>query len=105
MSKPFPVSDHVARMHSSSTLKAAQRAAALREEGHDVIDLTVGEPDFDTPEFIKAYAAEGLNKGLTKYTASAGTKFFTESIAEFYASRFGAELSPTNIAAACGGKQ
>ena len=105
MTKPFPVSDHVARMHSSSTLKAAQTAAALREEGHDVIDLTVGEPDFDTPEFIKEYAVEGLQKGLTKYTASAGTKFFTESLVDFYAGRFGAEFSPSNIAAACGGKQ
>ena len=47
-------------MHSSSTLKAAQTAAALRDEGHDVIDLTVGEPDFDTPEFIKKLAWEGL---------------------------------------------
>lgn len=105
MTKPFPVSDNVARMHSSSTLKAAQMAAELREQGHDVIDLTVGEPDFDTPEFIKEYAAEGLHKGLTKYTASAGTKFFTESIVDFYAGRFGAEFSRTNVAAACGGKQ
>ncbi|HKP67744.1 MAG TPA: pyridoxal phosphate-dependent aminotransferase [Pyrinomonadaceae bacterium] len=105
MIKPFPVSDHVARMHSSSTLKAAQRAAALREEGHSVIDLTVGEPDFDTPEFIKEYAIEGLKKGLTKYTASAGTKMFTSSIAEFYAEQFGANFSPSQVAASCGGKQ
>jgi aspartate/methionine/tyrosine aminotransferase len=71
MSNRFPVSDHVAKMHSSSTLKAAQLAASLREEGHAVIDLTVGEPDFDTPEFIKKYAWEGLEKGITKYTSSA----------------------------------
>jgi len=105
MSNPFPVSDHVARMHSSSTLKAAQSAAALREEGHDVIDLTVGEPDFDTPGFIKEYAVEGLKNGLTKYTASAGTKMFTSSVADFYAEQFGANFSPTEVAAACGGKQ
>ena len=105
MTKPFPVSDHVARMHSSSTLKAAQTAANLREQGHDVIDLTVGEPDFDTPEFIKEYAWEGLHKGLTKYTASAGMRMFTESLVEFYAERFGSDFSPSNVAAACGGKQ
>ena len=92
-------------MHSSTTLKAAQKAASLREEGHDVIDLTVGEPDFDTPEFIKNYAFEGLRQGLTKYTASAGTKFFTSSIVDFYAGRFGSDFSPANVAAACGGKQ
>ena len=56
----FPVSDRVAQMHTSSTLKAGQRAAELREAGHKVVDLTVGEPDFDTPDFIKQYAIEGL---------------------------------------------
>jgi aspartate aminotransferase len=105
MTKPFPVSEHVARMHSSSTLKAAQTAAKLREGGHDVIDLTVGEPDFDTPEFIKQYAWEGLERGLTKYTSSAGMKTFTESVAEFYADQFGASFSAGEVAAACGGKQ
>ena len=105
MTKPFPVSDHVARMHSSSTLKAAQTAANLREQGHDVIDLTVGEPDFDTPEFIKQYAWEGLEKGLTKYTSSAGMKSLTQSISDFYAEQFGADFTPAEVAAACGGKQ
>ncbi|PYT00396.1 MAG: pyridoxal phosphate-dependent aminotransferase [Acidobacteria bacterium] len=105
MSKSFPVSDRVAKMHSSSTLKAAQLAASLRDEGHDVIDLTVGEPDFDTPEFIKKYAWEGLEKGLTKYTSSAGMKPLTHSISTFYEQQFGATFSPSEVAAACGGKQ
>lgn len=105
MSKPFPVSDRVAKMHSSSTLKAAQLAANLREEGHDVIDLTVGEPDFDTPEFIKKYAEEGLQKGLTKYTSSAGMKPLTHAISAFYGQQFGANFPPSQVAAACGGKQ
>src|SRR6476620_3798142 len=105
MSKPFPVSDHVGKMHSSSTLKAAQLAASLREEGHAVIDLTVGEPDFDTPEFIKKYAWEGLEKGLTKYTSSAGMKPLTHAISTFYEQQFGANFSPSEVAAACGGKQ
>ena len=105
MTNPFPVSDHVARMHSSSTLKAGQIAANLRDQGHDIIDLTVGEPDFDTPDFVKQYAWEGLQKGLTKYTASAGMKPFTEGIADFYREQFGADFRPTEVAAACGGKQ
>ena len=101
----FPVSENVAKMHASSTLKAAQAAADLREQGFDVIDLTVGEPDFPTPEFIKDLAIEGLHKGFTKYTPSAGLKTLTESIAHFYAEQFGAKFSPTEVAAACGGKQ
>lgn len=101
----FPVSENVAQMHVSSTLKAAQTAARLREQGLDVIDLTVGEPDFQTPEFIKDLAVEGLQKGLTKYTPSTGMKSFQEAIAEFYAEHFGSDFSPAEVAAACGGKQ
>ena len=101
----FLVSENVAKMKGSSTLLAAQTAAALRSKGVDVIDLTVGEPDFDTPEFIKDYAREGLAKGLTKYTPSSGMKSFQESIAEFYTGRFKANFSSTEVAAACGGKQ
>src|SRR5829696_2967287 len=101
----FPVSENVSRMQLSSTLKAAQLAAELRDQGHDVIDLTIGEPDFDTPEFIKRFAWEGLEKGLTKYTATAGMKMFTEAVVAFYAGRFGANFAPSEVAASCGGKQ
>ena len=101
----FPVSENVSKMKTSSTFKAMQAAATLREQGFDVIDLTVGEPDFPTPEFIKDLAIEGLHKNITKYTASAGMKSFTEAVAHFYGEQFGAEVSPTEVVAACGGKQ
>ena len=101
----FPVSNHVAKMKGSSTLIAAQAAADMRANGIDVIDLSVGEPDFDTPEFIKRYAWEGLEKGLTKYTATAGMADFRNSVVEFYAKRFGADVKLNEVAAACGGKQ
>jgi aspartate aminotransferase len=101
----FPVAENVARMKASSTLKAGQAAAELREQGFDVINLTVGEPDFPTPEFIKDLAIEGLNKGLTKYTPTAGMKSLTEAVAHFYAEQFGASFPPSQVAAACGGKQ
>ena len=92
-------------MHGSSTLKAAQAAARLRDQGVDIVDLTIGEPDFDTPEFIKEFAVEGLRRGLTKYTPSGGLKIFQESIASFYAERFGAAFPAGQVAASCGGKQ
>ena len=101
----FPVSRNVAKMQMSSTLKAGQMAAALRAEGFDVVDLTLGEPDFQTPDFIKEYAWEGLQKGLTKYTPTAGLKTFQEAVASFYAREFGAEISPKEIIATDGGKQ
>jgi len=102
--KPFPVSDNVAAMHASATLKAAQAATELRERGYDVIDLSIGEPDFDTPEYIKRFAVEGLEHGLTKYTPTSGLKMFREAIAEFYAKQFGANFSPVGIVASTGGK-
>ncbi len=101
----FPVSENVARMKTSSTFKAMQAAANLREQGYDVIDLTVGEPDFPTPQFIKDLAIEGLEKGYTKYTAAAGMKPFVESVAHFYDAQFGASVLPSQVAASCGGKQ
>ncbi len=105
MATTFPVSDNVAAMKGSSTLIAGQMATDMRSRGIVVIDLSVGEPDFDTPEFIKQYACEGLEKGLTKYTATAGLAEFRSAIAEFYAARFGADIKVNEIAASCGGKQ
>ena len=101
----FPVSEHVAAMKGSSTLIAAQMANEMRAEGLDILDLSVGEPDFDTPEFIKEYAWEGLVKGLTKYTATAGTADFRNAVVEFYANQFGADVKMAEVAASCGGKQ
>jgi aspartate aminotransferase len=103
--KPFPVSENVAAMSGSSTLAAAQRAMDMRDRGFDVIDLSVGEPDFDTPQFIKEFAWEGLKQGITKYTAIAGMKMFREAIASYFAAQFDTDFSPDAVAAACGGKQ
>ena len=105
MSQAFPVSDNVASMQGSSTLIAAQLAGEMRARGEKVIDLSVGEPDFDTPQFIKDYAVEGLQRGLTKYTAIAGLTEFRSAIVDFYRARFGADLRVDEIAASCGGKQ
>jgi aspartate aminotransferase len=104
-SAKFPVAENVAAMHGSSTLLAAQAAADLRERGFDVLDLSVGEPDFDTPEFVKELAWEGLQHGVTKYTPISGMKMFREAIASFYGEQFNTDFSPAEVVAACGGKQ
>jgi aspartate aminotransferase len=49
------------------------KAAALRTEGRDIISLSAGEPDFDTPEFIRGAAIQAMNNGQTRYTAVGGT--------------------------------
>src|ERR1043165_7763445 len=101
----FPVSENVSRMKTSSTFKAMQAAANLREQGYDVIDLTVGEPDFPTPEFIKDLAIEGLHKNITRYTASTGMKPLTQAIAGFYDAQFVPSIAPAEIADAWRRKQ
>lgn len=101
----FTPSENVNKMQTSSTFKAMMAAADLREKGFDVVDLTVGEPDFPTPQFIKELAWEGLEKNITKYTPSAGLKSYTEAVAHFYQEQFGADVKANQVVAACGGKQ
>ena len=101
----FPVSDNVAAMAESSTLQAAQVAMDLRDRGFDVIDLSVGEPDFTTPDFVKELAWEGIRHDITKYTPIAGLKMFREAIASFFGEQFNTDFPPAEVAASCGGKQ
>src|ERR1044072_1021875 len=101
----FSVSKNVAAMQPSSTLAAMQAAQALRASGADVIDLSVGEPDFDTPEFIKEAAWDALGSGKTKYTATAGIKSLQDNLVKFYGEQFGTEYKPSQVMATSGGKQ
>ncbi len=101
----FIVSKNVQKMSPSSTLAAMQKAQVLKAEGKDVIDLSIGEPDFDTPQFIKDAAWESLQKGQTKYTATAGVKPLQSAIVNFYKREFGVEINPSEVMATSGGKQ
>src|SRR5699024_4273627 len=66
----------------SSTLAISAKATALKKEGHDVIGLGVGEPDFNTPEYIINGAKRAMDEGQTKYTPSGGIKELKEAIIE-----------------------
>ena len=72
MSEFLPAS-RVTRIKASASVAAAARVRELKAEGVQIIDLTVGEPDFDTPDHIKAAAVEAINRGETKYTSVTGT--------------------------------
>ena len=61
------ISSRVAKMAESATLLMSKLARQLRAEGHDVISLSLGEPDFDTPQHIKKFAKLALDEGYTKY--------------------------------------
>ncbi|MFC8041020.1 aspartate transaminase [Paenarthrobacter sp. NPDC057355] len=72
MSEFLPAS-RVTRIKASASVAAAARVRELKAEGVRIIDLTVGEPDFDTPDHIKAAAIEAIKAGETKYTSVTGT--------------------------------
>ncbi len=74
------LSSKLQTMSESATIKMAQEARNLRSQGHDVISLSLGEPDFDTPEHIKAAAAQALKDGYTKYTPVPGLLELREAI-------------------------
>ena len=65
-------SDALSRVKPSPTMAVTQKARELKAAGKNVISLGAGEPDFDTPDFVKAAAIEAINSGQTKYTAVDG---------------------------------
>jgi aspartate aminotransferase len=88
----------------SPTLAMAAEAAALRGQGREVFDLSAGEPDFDSPEHVKAAAREALAKGQTKYTAVGGTDALKDAIRLKLERDNGLTYARTEVMASCGGK-
>ena len=95
----------LARIKPSPTLAVTARAAALKREGVDVISLGAGEPDFDTPDFIKEAAIEALRRGETKYTDVDGTPALKAAIAAKFERDNGLDYAPNQITVNVGGKQ
>lgn len=89
----------------SATTAVTKRATALAAEGRAIIRLSEGEPDFDTPEHIKAAARTALAAGLTKYTATDGTMALKKAITEKFKRENGLSYSPDEIIVSTGGKQ
>jgi len=99
------LSARVQAVKPSPTLAITARAAALRAEGKDVIGLGAGEPDFDTPDHIKAAAIEAINSGKTKYTAVDGTASLKQAIMDKFKRDNGFEYAADQILVSVGGKQ
>ena len=99
------LSDRVQRIKPSPTLAITARAAELRAQGKDIIGLGAGEPDFDTPEHIKAAAVKAIADGFTKYTAVDGTASLKQAIIDKFARDNQLDYSPNQVLVSCGGKQ
>jgi len=94
----------VQRVEPSATLAISNLAAELEADGVDVVDLSVGEPDFDTPENIKTAGKEAMDAGHTGYTPSNGIPELREAIADKLADD-GLDHGPENVIVTPGGKQ
>ena len=74
------ISGRIRRIKPSASSAAAERFAELKRRGQDIINLAIGEPDFDTPEHIRQAAHNAIDKGETRYTAVAGTLALRQAI-------------------------
>ncbi len=99
------LSERVKAVKPSPTLAITARAAEMRAAGKDIVGLGAGEPDFDTPEHIKAAAVQALANGFTKYTAVDGTPSLKKAIIAKFKQDNGLDYTPKQILVSCGGKQ
>jgi aspartate aminotransferase len=99
------LSRRVQVMAESETLKMAKMARELRAEGHDVISLSLGEPDFDTPEHIKTMAKKALDEGHTKYTPVSGTLDIRKAIVAKFKRDNNLQFAENQIVVSNGAKQ
>ncbi len=99
------VAHRLKAIKSSPTLAVSAKAARLKAEGKDVISMGAGEPDFDTPQFIKDAAIAAINKGLTKYTPASGTASLKKAVIAKFKRENGLDYTDKQILVSSGGKQ
>ncbi|MBQ9242168.1 MAG: pyridoxal phosphate-dependent aminotransferase [Proteobacteria bacterium] len=95
----------LSQVQASLTLAITAKAAAMKNEGIDIISFGAGEPDFNTPAPVIEAAKNALDNGMTKYTAVAGLPALRAEIAAWYSREFGIETSADQVIVGVGGKQ
>ncbi|NQV21666.1 MAG: pyridoxal phosphate-dependent aminotransferase [Rhodospirillales bacterium] len=99
------LADALKRIKPSPTIAVTAKAAELKAAGKDVIGLGAGEPDFDTPDNIKAAGIRAIESGKTKYTAVDGTPELKQAICDKFKRENGLDYTPSQISVSSGGKQ
>jgi aspartate aminotransferase len=95
----------LAQVSASATLKVAAEAERLRRAGHNVVDFSAGEPDFSTPDHVKAAAKAAIDANFTRYTASQGIPELRQAVADRYIKQYGIDVTPAEVLLTAGGKQ
>ena len=101
----FEKSENVRELLPSATLAVAARAKELAAAGADIVDLSAGEPDFDTPSFASDAGIEAIRAGHTRYTAAAGLPELRRAIARELSRASGIEANPAGVVVTAGAKQ
>lgn len=104
MSTKAKISENLSRVAASATMAVTQKARELKAEGHNVIGLGAGEPDFDTPDFVKQAAIEAIRLGKTKYTNVDGIPELKSAIVEKFKRENGLTYKTSEINVSPGGK-
>ena len=104
MSEKISLADRLSSIKPSPTLAVNARAKALRAEGADVLNFSVGEPDFGTPEAACEAGKKAIDDGFTRYTPVPGIPELRERIVELYEKEHGWTYSPEQVQVSCGGK-
>lgn len=104
MSNPHPLSVWARNVSPSPTLAIDAKAKAMIAAGEPVCSFAAGEPDFDTPDFIKDAAIAALKGGKTKYAPTPGIEPLRAAVAERYAAEYGYKIAPTQVVVSPGGK-
>ena len=99
------LSDRVNQLAESATIAMAQKSRTLKEEGIDVISLSLGEPDFNVPDFIKSAAKKAIDDNYSKYTPVPGYLDLREAIAHKFKRDNGLDYKPSQIVVSTGAKQ
>ena len=99
------LSSRIQKIKPSATLTITAKAAELRAEGRDIISLSVGEPDFDTPKLACDAAIAAIREGFTRYTAVPGIPELRRAIADKFRRDNGLDYAPEEVLVSTGGKQ
>jgi len=104
MTIEYQFSERAASLTPSVTLAIDAKAKEMKAAGVDVVGFGTGQPDFDTPDFVKDAAKKALDDGFTKYTPAAGTPELRQAIADKFKRENGLQYDAAQVVVSCGGK-
>ncbi|MGH8004141.1 MAG: aminotransferase class I/II-fold pyridoxal phosphate-dependent enzyme, partial [Limisphaerales bacterium] len=104
MGAKLRLAERMSRLGTETAFEVLARARALEAAGREIIHLEIGEPDFDTPEFIRKAAQKALDAGFTHYTPAAGLPEVRKVVAEHLSKKINVPYKPENIVITPGAK-